>query len=353
VICFQHAGHRARGSEMGDRQVRQSGGYSKSRIVRPASFAAANKFVGMERSNTASMRASLAGQGPIRDGVVSEPPRIFDRAVYARRRARAAGTDFLVGDVAAHLAERIAAVNRRFQNALDLSSRTEGFSQLRIAARNWTRTTLSPASGNIAVDEEALPFATGSFDLITSVLSLHAVNDLPGALLQIRQALQPDGLFMAALFGGETLHELREALAVGESEIAGGITPHVAPFADIRDLGGLLQRAGFALPVSDVERTVATYRDFDSLTSDLRALGETNALADRSRKFLRRDVLAVALAHYLARHSTPDGRLKATFDIVYLTGWAPDESQQKPLTPGSARTSLADALGTREFRQPR
>lgn len=280
---------------------------------------------------------------------MSGPPQIFDRILYARRRARAAGTAFLIGDVAAHLAERIAAVNRRFQNALDLSSRMESFSQLRNSAKNWTRTSLSPAPGNIAADEEALPFATGSFDLITSVLSLHAVNDLPGALLQIRQALQPNGLFVAALFSGETLQELREALAVGESEIAGGITPHVAPFADLRDLGGLLQRAGFALPVSDVERTLVNYRDFNSLIGDLRALGETNALASRSRKFLRRDVLAAALAHYLARHSTPDGRLKATFDIVYLTGWAPHESQQKPLAPGSARTRLMDAIGNRAF----
>jgi len=334
---------------MGDRQVRQSGGYSKSRIVRPASFAAASKFVGMERSNTAGMRVSLASQSPARDGTMSGPPQIFDRILYARRRARAAGTAFLIGDVAAHLAERIAAVNRRFQNALDLSSRMESFSQLRNSAKNWTRTSLSPAPGNIAADEEALPFATGSFDLITSVLSLHAVNDLPGALLQIRQALQPNGLFVAALFSGETLQELREALAVGESEIAGGITPHVAPFADLRDLGGLLQRAGFALPVSDVERTLVNYRDFNSLIGDLRALGETNALASRSRKFLRRDVLAAALAHYLARHSTPDGRLKATFDIVYLTGWAPHESQQKPLAPGSARTRLMDAIGNRAF----
>ncbi|HEX3945392.1 MAG TPA: methyltransferase domain-containing protein [Rhizomicrobium sp.] len=280
---------------------------------------------------------------------MSGPPRIFDRALYTRRRARAAGTEFLLGDAAAHLAARIAAVNRRFQNALDLSSRTESFSQLCSSARNWTRTTLSPGAGNIVAKEEALPFATGPFDLITSVLSLHAVNDLPGALLQIRQALQPDGLFMAALFGGESLHELREAFAVGEMEISSGVTPRVAPFADVRDMGALLQRAGFALPVSDVERTTVHYRNFSSLVADLRALGETNALDQRSRRFLRRDVLSLTLMHYEQGHAASDGRLKATFDIVYLTGWAPHESQQKPLAPGSARVPLADALRNRGF----
>jgi SAM-dependent methyltransferase len=277
------------------------------------------------------------------------PPQIFDRRLYARRRARAGGTDFLVRDAAARLAERVAAVNRRFVRALDLSSRDESFPELRGVAESWTRTTLSAREGAIAADEEALPFAPESFDLITSVLSLHAVNDLPGALIQIRRSLKPDGLFMAALLGGETLSELRDAFAAGESDVSEGVSPRVAPLTDIRDAGGLLQRAGFALPVADLERTQVRYSAFSTLIRDLRALGETNPLEQRSRKFLRRDVLAAALAQYAERHAELDGRLRATFDIVYLTGWAPHKDQQRPLAPGSARARLADALQTQEF----
>ena len=250
---------------------------------------------------------------------MSGPPRIFDRRAYAQRRARALGTDFLLADVAQHLAQRIGAMNRRFQNALDLSSRPESFAQLESGAEIWVRTALTPGCA-IMADEEALPFALDSFDLIVSVLSLHAVNDLPGALVQIRRALKPDGLFVAALFGGETLRELREAFAHAESELRGGASPRVAPFADVRDLGALLQRAGFAMPVADVERTTVRYGRFSSLVRDLRALGETNALAQRGRGFLRRDVLAAAVARYAEAHSDRDGRLRATFDIVYLTG---------------------------------
>lgn len=282
---------------------------------------------------------------------MSGPPQIFDRRLYAARRSRAAKlgpAGLLVSDVAAHLAERIAAVNRPFEHALDLSSRDEGFAALRGAAKDWTRTRLYPAADAIVADEEALPFAPASFDLVTSVLSLHAVNDLPGALIQVRRVLKPDGLFLAALFSGDTLFELRDALAQGESEVRGGASPRVAPFADVRDLGGLLQRAGFALPVSDVDRTTVRYGSFDTLVRDLRALGETNALVQRSRSFLRRDALAAALAHYAAAHAEPNGRLRATFDIAYLTGWAPHASQQRPLKPGSARTRLAEVLGTRE-----
>jgi SAM-dependent methyltransferase len=277
------------------------------------------------------------------------PPQIIDRRLYALRRARAGGTEFLVRDAAVRLAERLAAVNRRFVRALDLSSRNESFAQLCGVAEAWTRTTLSPSGSAIPADEEALPFAPGSFDLITSVLSLHAVNDLPGALIQIRRALKPDGLFMAALFGGETLFELRDAFAAGESEVSGGVSPRVAPFTDIRDAGALLQRAGFALPVADVERTRARYGAFETLIRDLRALGETNPMEQRSRTLLRRDVLAAALARYAERHAELDGRLRATFDIVYLTGWAPHKDQQQPLAPGSARARLADALQTPEF----
>jgi SAM-dependent methyltransferase len=277
----------------------------------------------------------------------ASPPQIFDRQLYGMRRARAerlGQSEFLLPEIAAHLAERVSAVNRRFERGLDLSSREEGYEQLRGAAANWTRAKLYRSPDAIVADEEALPFAPESFDLIVSVLSLHAVNDLPGALIQIRRALRPDGLFLAALFAGDTLIELRDAFAQAEDEVLGGASPRVAPFADVRDLGGLLQRAGLSLPVSDVERTTVRYRSFDTLVGDLRGLGETNALAQRSQKFLRRDVLVAAMAHYSAAHAEPDGRLRATFDIAYLTGWAPHESQPKPLKPGTARSRLADAL---------
>jgi SAM-dependent methyltransferase len=185
-------------------------------------------------------------------------------------------------------------------------------------------------------------------DLLTSVLTLHTANDLPGVLVQARRALKPDGLFLAALFGGDTLTELRQSLAAAEIQTTGGISPRVAPFADVRDLGGLLQRAGFALPVADVERTVARYTDLFALVRDLRAMGETNALTERSLHPMRRDMLAATLAHYAQNFADPDGKLRTTFDIVYLTGWAPHESQQQPLRPGSAKTKLAEALGAQE-----
>jgi SAM-dependent methyltransferase len=197
-------------------------------------------------------------------------------------------------------------------------------------------------------DGDALSVEAASCDLAVSILALHAVNDLPGVLSQTKRALKPDGLFLAALFGGETLFELRDSFAAAEVATTGGISPRVAPFADVRDLGGLLQRAGFALPVADVERTTVLYRDFGSLIRDLRVHGETNALVQRSRTPLSRTTLAAMLAHYQAHHAEPDGRLRATFDMVYLTGWAPHESQQNPLRPGTAQSSLAEALGTVE-----
>ncbi len=272
---------------------------------------------------------------------VTDVPQIFDRKAYALHRARG-GASFLVRDAAEGLVARLSAVTRTFERGLDLASRDESFAILEPFAANWTRTSLS--GGGVVAEEDALPFAPESFDLVTSVLSLHALNDLPGALLQIRQVLKPDGLFLAALFGGETLGELRRAFAAGESEAAGGVSPRVAPFADVRALGGLLQRAGFALPVADSERTHVRYAKFETLVSDLRALGETNALAERRRRFLSRGVLAATLAHL----QDADGKFPATFEIVYLTGWSPHESQQKPLRPGSAKARLADALGARE-----
>jgi SAM-dependent methyltransferase len=272
---------------------------------------------------------------------LSGVPHIFDYTARALRRARAArARNFLVLEAAAGVAERAGAANRQFRNALELGSADAAFGLLKPLAENWKRAEFP--------ESEVLDIPAQSFDLAVSVLALHAINDLPGVLIQIRRALKPDGLFVAALFGGDTLKELREAFASGEEEISGGASPRVAPFADVRDLGGLLQRAGFNLPVADVEHTVARYRAFETLIADLREAGETNILVNRARTPMRRSVLAASLAHYKANHAEEDGRLRATFDIAYLTGWTPHESQQKPLAPGSAKTRLADVLGTTE-----
>jgi SAM-dependent methyltransferase len=274
---------------------------------------------------------------------LSDVPHIFDRKARALRRARAAkarAQSFLVLEAAAGVAERAGAANRTFRNALELGSTDAAFGLLRPLAENWRRAEFP--------ENEILDVPPQSFDLAVSALALHAINDLPGALIQVRRALKPDGLFVAALFGGDTLKELRESLASGEDEASGGVSPRVAPFADVRDLGGLLQRAGFNLPVADVEHTVVRYRAFETLIADLRDAGETNILVNRARTPLRRDALAASLVHYKSRHAEEDGRLRATFDIAYLTGWTPHESQQKPLRPGSAKARLSDALGTIE-----
>jgi SAM-dependent methyltransferase len=198
-------------------------------------------------------------------------------------------------------------------------------------------------------DEEALPFAAGSLDLVVSALALQFVNDLPGVLVQIRRALKPDGLLLAVLIGGDSLTELRSAFAAAEAEVEGGISPRVAPFADIRELGGLLQRAGFALPVVDSERVVVRYNSALALMRDLRRMGATNILHERQRQPLKRATLARMAEIYAERFSDPDGRIRSTFEIIWLSGWVPHESQQKPLKPGSAAQRLADALGTTEL----
>jgi SAM-dependent methyltransferase len=201
----------------------------------------------------------------------------------------------------------------------------------------------------IVADEEALPLAAGSLDLVVSGLALQTVNDLPGALVQIRRALRPDGLFLAALLGGDTLNELRQSFAAAESELEGGASPRVAPFADLRDMGALLQRAGFALPVTDTDRVTVRYATPIALMLDLRRMGATNPLVERRRVPLRRAALMRAIDIYAARFADSDGRVRASFDIVWLSGWAPHESQQQPLQPGSAKMRLADALGTQEI----
>jgi SAM-dependent methyltransferase len=208
---------------------------------------------------------------------------------------------------------------------------------------------MTSASGPDAVaDEERLPLAPESIDLAVSVLALHFANDLPGALAQVRRALRPDGLFLAAVLGGETLTELRQSLAEAEVEITGGAAPRVAPFAELRTLGGLLQRTGFALPVIDQDRVIVRYANALELMRDLRGMGATSVLHERSRRPVRRSVLFRAAEIYRQRFADPDGRICTTFDVVSLSGWAPHESQQQPLKPGSARTRLADALGARE-----
>jgi SAM-dependent methyltransferase len=269
------------------------------------------------------------------------PPRIFDRKAVALHRARGrrlAGNYHHLGvDALESIAGRLTPIKRDFNRVLDV----EGF------FRN-ARPFRYPRRHVDLGEMEILDVSEAPYDLVVSVLGLHAVNDLPGALAQIRRALRPDGIFVGALFGGETLTELRQSLAAAEIEILGGVSPRVAPFADIRDLGGLLQRAGFALPVADVERTVIRFSNFTALVRELRLMGETNALVERSRKPMRRDMLKAAMAHYAEHFADSDGKLRATFDIVYLTGWAPHESQQQPLRPGSAKARLADALGTRE-----
>ena len=257
-------------------------------------------------------------------------PIVFDRKLYARRRLRAergAPESFLLHHAGENLAERLGTIERHFDLGLDLGSRGQSFELFSTRAARWVRTALDPASEAISLvtDEEALPFAEARFDLVISVLGLHAVNDLPGALVQIRRSLKPGGLFMAALFGGGTLKELRRAFAAGEAEGTGGTSPHIAPFADVRDMGALLQRAGFVSPVADADSLPVRYRSFATLVEDLRVLGETNALAQRSRRFLLRRILSAALKSY-AKNDCSDDKLAATYEILYVTGWTAESS---------------------------
>ena len=290
---------------------------------------------------------------------------VFDRRLVRRHRDRAAGDfghhDFLVREVAERLAERLNDVTRAFPRALDLGCHNGALAAAlgdRGAVETLIQSDLSAAMAHLAAangrptlvaDEELLPFAPESFDLVMSVLSLHWVNDLPGTLIQIGRCLTPDGLFLAALLGGETLGQLRAALLQAESEVEGGASPRISPFLDLRDAGALLQRAGFALPVADRDVITVDYPDALTLMADLRAMGEANALEDRRRTPSRRATLLRAAALYQELFARDDGRLPATFDIIYLTAWAPHASQPKPLRPGSAAHSLAEALDTREI----
>jgi SAM-dependent methyltransferase len=284
-------------------------------------------------------------------------PLIFDRKLLRTRQARARSlgpVTFLAEQVAQDLAERLRAVLRTFPVAVDIG--TPGDVLERALAREPAigRSIAVKASAGevgcvVVADEEMLPFADASVDLAVSALALHTVNDLPGTLVQIRRALKPDGLFLAALLGGETLTELRQSFALAETEVAGGVSPHVAPFADVRELGALLQRTGFALPVADVDRVTVRYASVFGLMHDLRRMGATNVLIERRRLPLRRATLLRMAELYARMFADPDGKLRATFDIVWLSGWTPHPSQQQPLRPGSARSRLADALGVVEL----
>ncbi len=290
---------------------------------------------------------------------MSSDPTIFDRQLLRRRqqRARSLGpATFLIDRVAEDLGERLTVVLRQFERAVDLGTPTDAVTRA-LAASGKVATVIAASHDagrraaprlRVAADEETLPFADGSLDLVVSALSLQFVNDLPGTLIQIRRALKPDGLLLAALIGGDSLRELRDAFAAAESEVEGGISPRVAPFADLRDLGALLQRAGFALPVVDADRLTVRYPSAFALMRDLRHMGATNVLRERRRSSLKRATLERMAQIYAERFADADGRLRATFEIVWLSGWAPHESQQKPLRPGSATHRLADALGTQE-----
>ena len=294
---------------------------------------------------------------------MGDPIDVFDRAAVRRHRDRAAAAgieahDFLLREVAARLAGRLDDIRRRFPAALDLGCHGGVLARAlegRGGVERLVQTDLSPAlvrraeGPRVVADEEFLPFAAASFDLVASVLSLHWVNDLPGALVQIRRALKPDGLLLAAMLGGNTLGELREAFAAAEIAEEGGASPRLSPFTDARDAGALLQRAGFALPVVDVDAITVTYPDALALMRDLRGMGEANAVRERRAGFTRRATMMAAAAAYERRFAGADGRVPATFEVIYLTAWAPHEAQQKPLRPGSARARLADALGAREI----
>ena len=285
---------------------------------------------------------------------MTESPIIFDRLLQRRRRSRAAAlsANFLLDHVAGELADRLSVVLRRFNVGVDLG--TPGDAVRRSLRRLGAGMIVGAdviARGKpfVVADEEALPFRDSSLDFVVSGLALHFANDLPGVLAQIRRALKPDGLFLAAILGGETLTELRQAFAEAESEIEDGASPRVAPFADLRQLGALLQRAGFALPVTDVERVTVRYSSVFDLMHDLRRMGAANTLVARRRVPLRRTTLMQMADVYARRFADADGRIRTTFDIVWLSGWAPHPNQQQPLRPGSAKARLADALGTREI----
>jgi SAM-dependent methyltransferase len=276
-------------------------------------------------------------------GMAANPnaaPMLFDRALLRARQARAqcgAPATFLLDRVTEDMVERLQAVTRNFSDVADVWTPGAALQEL---LRGRFKSIAHVGLG----DSETLPLQPESLDLVISALAFQFVNDLPGVLAQIRRALKPDGLLLAAMIGGDTLTELRQAFAQAEAECEGGVSPRVAPFADLRDVGSLLQRAGFALPVTDVDRTVVRYDNAFALMQDLRRMGATNVMIERRRTPTRPTTMLRMSQIYANRFSDPDGRIRATFDVIWLSGWAPHESQQQPLRPGSAKASLEAAV---------
>ena len=267
---------------------------------------------------------------------------MFDRALLRARQCRAlrdGPATFLLDRVSDDMADRLQAVTRDFADVADIWTPGGGLREPPRPELKSFRHVELPDS-----PQEILPFAPQSLDLALSALAFQFVDDLPGVLAQIRRALRPDGLLLAAMIGGDTLTELRQAFAAAEAECEDGVSPHVAPFADLRDVGSLLQRAGFALPVVDVDSLVVRYDDAFALMHDLRRMGSTNVLLQRRRTPGRRTTLLRMAQLYGERFADPDGRIRATFELIWMSGWAPHPSQQRPLQPGSAKASLADAV---------
>lgn len=292
------------------------------------------------------------------------PPKIFDRRTVAQHRARAAGMNLRSPDLLttnrAQLLDRLLDVTRSFHTALNLGCRNgEMAGALRDShgvtnvfgadlSYHFARSAQKTGAPSTTCDEEWLPFGPDTFDLIVADHCLHWINDLPGTLIQIRRSMYPDGLFLGSMFGSATLFELRDSLMTAESTVRNGVTPRVSPFIDVRDGGNLLQRAGFALPVADTDTITMEYDHLANLFSDLRLMGETNAVSDRVKGLTTQELFDETERIYRAKYSTAAGRLIASFEIVTLTGWAPSDTQQKPLAPGSAQSRLADTLGTEE-----
>ncbi|WP_245426597.1 SAM-dependent methyltransferase [Mesorhizobium sp. YM1C-6-2] len=294
--------------------------------------------------------------------MADDPHEIIDTGLLVDRKRRAvaravAGADFLMERAAEDLAERLATVGRRFEKAAALFCVTAAARDAVLASGKADEAVRIEADAaflgggeGIVATPGHVPLAPASIGLAVSLLSLQDENDIPGMLVQIRRALKPDGLFLGAMAGAGTLAELRESLLAAEAELSGGASPRVLPFADVREVGALLQRAGFALPVTDVETVTVRYATMFDLIRDLRAMGATNVLSGRSRKPTSREFFARAAAIYADRFSDPDGRVRATFSFIWMSGWAPDASQQKPLRPGSAQVSLAEALGRKNVK---
>jgi SAM-dependent methyltransferase len=281
--------------------------------------------------------------------------KIVDRRQVARNQARAVrigqeGADFLYRAAMEDLVLRLSAVTRPFENMLLIAPLALHDAAAGLPADMTAKVKTLGLPRNGEGPYEALYLKPESFDLAVSLLTLHETNDLPGQLAQIRRALKPDGLFMACLPGTHTLRELRDSLLAAEAELTGAAHARVLPFVDVREAGGLLQRAGFGLPVADTETLTVRYASMVHLMKDLRAMGATNTLLSRNRRISRNDVFAVAAAHYADHHGDADGRIRASFEMIWMSGWVPHESQQKPLKPGSATVRLADVLKTAKSR---